>query len=123
MIRSIRRVAPLLAIFVATSLRAQDARPATPDSAAVTSNTAAVVAPRNVAGPTLDNATAGVRTNRNEPMPVPPKPLPPTRQNEAMMIVGGAGLIVGAIIGDDAGTLIMVGSGVLGLFGLYKYLE
>jgi hypothetical protein len=41
----------------------------------------------------------------------------------ALMIVGGAGLIVGSVIGGDAGTLIMVGSGVIGLVGLYRYLQ
>ena len=40
-----------------------------------------------------------------------------------MIIVGAAGLIVGAIIGDTAGTLVMVGSAGVGLWGLYKYLE
>ncbi len=44
-------------------------------------------------------------------------------QSKAMMIVGGAGLIVGAIIGGTPGTLVMVGGGVLGLFGLYYYLQ
>lgn len=41
----------------------------------------------------------------------------------ALMFVGGAGLIVGSIIGGDAGTVIMVGSGVIGLVGLYRYLQ
>ena len=40
-----------------------------------------------------------------------------------MMIVGGAALIVGAIIGGTPGTIVMVGGGVVGLIGLYNYLE
>jgi hypothetical protein len=40
-----------------------------------------------------------------------------------MMIVGGAALIVGAVIGHTAGTLIMVGGAVVGLAGLYQYLQ
>ncbi|HEY5219905.1 MAG TPA: hypothetical protein VIJ16_08845 [Gemmatimonadaceae bacterium] len=44
-------------------------------------------------------------------------------QSRAMMIVGGAGLIVGAIIGGTPGTLVMVGGGVVGLIGLYDYLQ
>jgi hypothetical protein len=39
------------------------------------------------------------------------------------MIVGGASLLVGAIIGGDAGTVFMVGGAVVGLYGLYKYLQ
>ena len=41
----------------------------------------------------------------------------------AMMIVGGAGLIVGAVVGGKAGTVIMVGGGVVGLVGLWNYLK
>jgi hypothetical protein len=44
-------------------------------------------------------------------------------QARAMMVVGGAALIAGAIIGGTAGTLIMVGGAVLGLYGLYDYLQ
>ena len=44
-------------------------------------------------------------------------------QNVAMMIVGGAALVVGSVIGGDAGTLMMVGGGVVGLVGLYRYLQ
>ena len=40
-----------------------------------------------------------------------------------MMIVGGAALIVGAVIGDTPGTIIMVGGAVVGLVGLYQYLQ
>ena len=41
----------------------------------------------------------------------------------AMMIVGGAAFIAGAIIGGDAGTLVMVGGAAVGLYGLYEYLK
>lgn len=41
---------------------------------------------------------------------------------EKLMILGGAALITGAIIGDTAGTIIMVGGAVVGLYGLYIHL-
>jgi len=44
-------------------------------------------------------------------------------QARAMMIVGVAGLIAGALIGDTPGTIIMVGGAVIGLVGLYDYLQ
>jgi hypothetical protein len=44
-------------------------------------------------------------------------------QPEAMMIVGGAAILVGAVIGGDAGDIFMVGGAVVGLVGLYKYLQ
>ena len=44
-------------------------------------------------------------------------------QARAMMIVGVAALFAGAIIGDTPGTIIMVGGAVIGLVGLYDYLQ
>ena len=44
-------------------------------------------------------------------------------QSKAMMIVGGAAFITGAIVGGKPGTIIMVGGAVVGLFGLYEYLQ
>jgi hypothetical protein len=44
-------------------------------------------------------------------------------QSRALMVVGVAGLIVGAIIGGTPGTLIMVGGALVGLKGLYDYLQ
>ena len=41
--------------------------------------------------------------------------------NVALMIVGGAGLIVGALVDGDAGTVIMIGGGAVALVGLYRY--
>lgn len=45
-----------------------------------------------------------------------------TSRDVALMIVGGAALILGAVIGDDAGAIMMVGGSVVGLVGLYQYL-
>src|SRR5436189_3846468 len=41
----------------------------------------------------------------------------------AMMIVGGAALVVGLIIGGDVGALFAIGGAVVGLIGLYQYLQ
>lgn len=41
----------------------------------------------------------------------------------ALMIVGGAAILVGAVIGDAPGTLFMVGGAVALLYGLYLYLQ
>ena len=44
-------------------------------------------------------------------------------QSRAMMIAGGAAVVVGIIIGDDIGALLAVGGAVVGLYGLYQYLK
>lgn len=41
----------------------------------------------------------------------------------ALMVVGLGGLLAGAIIGGQAGTIIMVGGAIVGLVGLYEYLQ
>jgi hypothetical protein len=40
-----------------------------------------------------------------------------------LMIVGGAALLVGGIVGGKAGGAIMVGGAVVGLAGLWRYLQ
>jgi hypothetical protein len=42
---------------------------------------------------------------------------------EALMIVGGAAVVIGLIIGDGAGNALAFGGAVAGLFGLYQYLR
>ena len=77
--------------------------------------------------PTRANATVGVRAVERERAPAAaPAPLPFREENSrdvAMMIVGGAGLLVGAIVGGKSGTVIMIAGGALGLFGLWQYLK
>lgn len=47
----------------------------------------------------------------------------PTRRDVAWMVLGGAALIVGSVVGGDGGTIIMVTGGVIGLVGLWRYLQ
>ena len=44
-------------------------------------------------------------------------------QSQVLMILGGATFLTGAIIGDDAGTIVMLGGAAVGLYGLYLYLQ
>jgi hypothetical protein len=44
-------------------------------------------------------------------------------KNTALMLIGGAGLLVGSLVGGNAGTVIMVGGGAVGLYGLWNYLK
>ena len=62
---------------------------------------------RNVVTPGIENA---IQSN-------------PTRRDVAWMVLGGATLIVGSIVGGDGGTIMMVTGGVIGLVGLWRYLQ
>ena len=44
-------------------------------------------------------------------------------QNVALMIVGGAAMIVGSAVAGDTGTVVIAVGGVLGLVGLFRYLN
>lgn len=76
------------------------------------------------AGPVRSAPALDVRANRIAIPPVgAPVPVTSTSRNVAMMVVGGAALIVGAVVGGDSGTIIMIGGSALGLYGLWNYLK
>ena len=75
-------------------------------------------------GPTMDAASSAVRQPVSSENPAPYQ----TRragygQPVALMVVGGAALLAGLIIGGGAGTAIAVGGAVVGLYGLYEFLQ
>ena len=76
-------------------------------------------------GPTVHAASAAVRPDLRMDASVP-RALDvrqQLRRSETLMIVGGAIFLAGAIIGDDAGTIIMIGGAGIGIYGLYLYLQ
>ncbi len=44
-------------------------------------------------------------------------------ENVALMVVGGAALIVGAVIGGTAGVLIAITGAAIGLYGLFHFIQ
>lgn len=86
--------------------------------------TAAVAAPvaEPTTGPTLASASVAVR-HAEAPVTAAPARRAGYGQPVALMVVGGAALLTGLIIGDDAGAAIAVGGAVVGLIGLYQYLQ
>lgn len=126
-----RRFTTALAVLFAASgtLAAQAATetPTTTDQQvpAVSAPVAAPAVEQPVSlAPYADNAAVGVRSlSPSAPKPYAPPPKEKVGSNVAMMIVGGAGLIVGAVVGGTPGTIIMIGGGVIGLVGLYRYLQ
>ena len=103
-----------------------DSLTAVMDSTAAHGTTAAAASPApDIGGAPLTGLRSGVHARETN------RPDQPTLaanhanlgQARAMMIVGVAGLIAGALIGDTPGTIIMVGGAVIGLVGLYDYLQ
>ena len=77
------------------------------------------------AGPTMRAASAAVRHPLAFGASVPGawNAERALRRSETLMIVGGAIFLAGAIIGKDAGTIIMISGAAVGIYGLYLYLQ
>ena len=76
-------------------------------------------------GPTVQAAQAAVHPDLRMDATVPHAldVRQQLRRSETLMIIGGAIFLAGAIIGDDAGTIIMIGGAGIGIYGLYLYLQ
>jgi hypothetical protein len=108
-------------IFIATAIAV-----ATTSSAAVAQAPAAAPAERAV-GPTVSANTAGIRApsaaKANANTTATRDAHMGAGQNVALMVVGGAALIIGAIIGETAGLLLAIGGAIIGLYGLYNFVQ
>ena len=123
--RSIRAVGLAVgaALMLGTPLRAQAASPSTGvDFTAPVTVTPAEVAP-TVAGPTRDAATVAVRHTAATDAAAPQPAARGHDRGTALMIVGGAAILTGIVIGNGAGYAISVVGAVVGIYGLYQYLQ
>ncbi|CAN5131490.1 hypothetical protein BH09GEM1_BH09GEM1_13700 [soil metagenome] len=123
--RSLRSLASLGAALVlaAAPLRAQGPSATTTGDPDVSPADSAVVA-----GPTLSRATVGVRHVDDAAAAAAAKAAPAAPQGErshgqVLMIVGGAAILTGIVVGNNAGYAISIAGAVVGLYGLYEYLQ
>jgi hypothetical protein len=114
------------ALVLAAPMSAQQAVPANAgvapavSTAQVTASTSALAL-----APTQPSLALSVAFT---PLPAPAAIAPLPAQggqsaNVALMVVGGAALVIGSVIHGDTGTIVMVGGGVIGLIGLFRYLR
>jgi hypothetical protein len=85
-------------------------------------------APLKPQGPTIQSAAVGFRVSEakvDASTKVSSTALVQRHQGQdvALMAVGVGAMIAGALIGDTAGTIIIIGGAGMALFGLYHYLE
>jgi hypothetical protein len=111
-------------VAIAAPVRAQDATVATtpaPDSVPKAPTPANTTAP---SGPSIEAAAVGVRRAASESSAESAqRRRAGYGQPMALMVVGGAAVLVGLIIGGGAGTVIAVAGAIAGLYGLYQYLQ
>lgn len=112
----------IVAFMATTPVRAQEASLAPSDAPRAASDSAqSAVAP---AGPTVTAAAVGVRTQNAASR----EPLPAAGHNTfdkgvGLMIVGGAAVLTGIVVGNNAGHAISVAGAVVGLYGLWQYVQ
>lgn len=114
---SVRLVSTMIAVLAfATPVMAQQLTAPAPVASTVS-------APAVSASPRINDNVVGVRSAAATAV-VAPAPAPQVRnRGTAMMVLGGAALLVGAVVGGDAGTIVMIGGGIIGLVGLWNYLQ
>lgn len=82
---------------------------------------------QTTSGPTIESAAVGIRpaaaSTADASAEAQRRGRTGVSQSVALMLVGGAAMVAGAIIGDDAGTIFLVGGAVIALYGLYQYLR
>ncbi len=79
---------------------------------------------RAAAGPTVTGNVVGIkRAPVANAKTATAEPRLGAGRNVALMVVGGAALIIGAVIGGTAGILIAVAGAAVGLFGLYYFVQ
>ena len=114
MLARLRSFSLLIAVIVAAPVNARaqqlGATPATPAApAAGPRRDLTATAVRQITSSA--NASATLAKQRNVTKPV------------ALMIVGGAAIVLGLLMGEAIGTLFVVGGAVAVLVGLYQYLQ
>lgn len=114
-----------LALAAAVAVLAAGTMPAAAQQAAPSNAATSNAAIGGAGGPTLENARVGARPLATANATESGAAVVQNRQGRpiALMVVGLGALLAGAIIGGDAGTIVMVGGAVIGLLGLYEYLR
>lgn len=123
-LHTVFRAAAVVAVFVsASALDAQTLRgsPLSAVGVAQPISLGSATAEAVPLGPVV--TSVGVQRAAASAVAMSGKQSSPARRDVAWMVLGGAALVVGSIVGGDGGTIIMVTGGVIGLVGLWRYLQ
>jgi hypothetical protein len=103
-------------VVAAAPLRAQGPSAGSTETVEVSTPDSAVVA-----GPTLGTASVGVRhvdATASSAIAAPAAARGGRSHGEVLMIVGGAAILTGIVVGNNAGYAISIVGAVVGLYGL-----
>ncbi len=124
-------LAVLLLAFPIAALPAQDAPDARTDvqevpvrASSSAPTDAATSTSTGLGGPRATGARVGIDVRADAATAAAqPDDSPTSRRGVRHMIVGGATIIVGGLVGDDAGTAISIAGAALLIYGVYLYLQ
>ena len=125
---TLKRILPVAMIALAMSAPVASAQSIGP----LTTLTAPLASPlagpltSPLAGPQLDRTRVGVSAVRETAtLALDPVPQPSISRKRGVpqMIIGGAAILGGAIVGGDAGGIVSLAGLGFGLYGLYLYLQ
>ena len=137
----VRAVGAVLFPFAAAVAGAQDGALARTDSTpfapvaieapalrTVSADAASTGTVTHVAGPTIDGAATAARLPRSADRDLARRNIasddrPHAGRAAALMVTGGAAIVLGALVGGDAEAPLIVGGAVIGLIGLYDWVK
>ena len=132
---SLSRSSVLLALFAGATVLPSFASAQGQDTTAIASPVTAVTAPEAPLAPDVQPQVAGpvrAQIGITSAMALAPVVLPVQNgfaqgqglgRNGAMMGVGLAAVVVGLVLDGDVGTLFVVGGALVGLVGLFRYMQ
>ena len=124
---TLKRILPIAAMALAMSApvaSAQSTGPLTTLTTLAGPLTAPLASP--LAGPQLDRTRVGVsavRETATRGLDPVPQPSISRKRGVPQMVIGGAAILGGAIVGGDAGGIVSLAGLGVGLYGLYLYLQ
>jgi hypothetical protein len=109
------------------TLQASDVAPVTTTAPVTQAAPEAPAAAAPLAGPTLAGASAAVRpahaSRELARTNVAADDRPHAGRAAALMITGGAAIVLGILVGGDAAAPLIVGGAVVGALGLYDFIK
>ncbi len=121
--RKLISLAAALAVMIPSTLAYSQALNPTPTPASTTQRAAS----DRAVGPTVAASAVGIRATSAAKARASTTAAADTHmgagQNVALMVVGGAAIIIGAIIGGAGGVLLAIGGAAIGLWGLYNFIQ
>lgn len=125
--RKLISLAAAFAVMIPATLAYSQSLTTTPAPAPTPATAPESAKPDRGVGPTVAASTIGIRAPSAAKAGNSTAAAADTHlgagQNVALMVVGGAAIVIGAVIGGAGGILLAIGGAAIGLWGLYNFIQ